>query len=463
MLCIKNMQNVIKICLAIFILFIVPCILWAKPILNIKTWRSDNGIPVYFVAARQNPMLDIEVLVDAGSKDDGAKFGVASLVSAMLDQGAGDMSVNQIAASFANIGAIYGADTNKDTANISLRTLTQKAYLAKAIKLFNLVITKPTFPEPELTRLKNQTKAALTLQKQNPANVAMLTFYKTLYENLPYAHNELGTVNTINDITKNDVNKFYKHFYTTQNIKVIMVGDLSLQAAHDVANKVTVGIPTKKLSDSIRACGEHAKTESYDAIAQDVTSYTKPTSSHDQIQKVNFPGTQSYIVLGTKGIKHSNPNYFPLVLGNHILGGGILVSRLFNNIREQEGLSYSIGSRFIILKNRGPFLISLQTKNTTVPKAMKITHKVLNDFIRNGPTAKELKGAKKNILGSFALSFAGNTKILAALRLLAIYDLPIDYFSQYQANINGVTTAQIKDAFQQVLGSQRFITVIVGS
>jgi zinc protease len=189
---------------------------------------------------------------------------------------------------------------------------------------------------------------------------------------------------------------------------------------------------------------------------------TQPVTQN-LVKHIAYPGTQSYIRLGCIGINFDKKNYFPILIGNHILGGGLLVSRLFNEVRQKHGLSYSVKSKFILLKNRGPFIILLQTKNKSRNQALEITKKVLNDFVKKGPTPQELQDTKKFLHGSFALQRASNAKITNLLSMMAFYKLPLDYLDTYKQNINAVTAEQIKKTFQEIIGRQKLVIVSVGN
>ena len=161
-------------------------------------------------------------------------------------------------------------------------------------------------------------------------------------------------------------------------------------------------------------------------------------------------------------MRRGDPDYFTLYVGNHILGGSGLVSRMSKEIREKRGLSYSASSYFSPMEQNGPYLLSLQTRNDQTDAALAVLRDTLKEFIKDGPTDAELEAAKKNITGGFALRVDSNSKILDYLVVIGFYGLPLDYLDTFNANIMAVTREQIVDAFRRRVSPDSMATVIVG-
>ena len=182
-----------------------------------------------------------------------------------------------------------------------------------------------------------------------------------------------------------------------------------------------------------------------------------------EIKRIPHPATQSHIQLAYPGLRRSDPDYFPLLVGNHILGGGGFVSRLMEEIRQQRGLAYGVYSFFSPYKEQGPFQIGLQTKKEQSEEAFALTQKVLKDFVNAGPTEEELIAAKQNIIGGFPLRIDSNSKILGYLAMIGFYNLPLTYLTDYLAAVETVTTEQIRQAFQRRIQPDGMVAVIVGA
>jgi len=424
----------------IFLLFITNFVC-AKETPLIKHWQTNNAVAVYFVRTTQLPMLDVRMLFNAGSAQDEKLYGLANLTGMMLNEGTKKLNNNQIAEKFDDLGTQFGVHVNRDASIAGLRCLTKKAILLPSIELLHDIISQPVFLNKELKRIKRQILIEIAAQQQLPSVVATKTFYAALYKDFPYAHAVIGNKKTIASIDRSDVIKFYQQHYTAKNAILVLVGNISQVTAKALANKITADLPSGK---TIK------KLSPPSPVTEDLT------------KQIKFPGTQSYIRIGCLGLNYNDPHLFPILVGNYILGAGVLVSRLFTEIRQKYGLSYSVKSKFIALKNRGPFLMLLQTKNRSTQQALELTKSVLNKFIQNGPTKKELLDAKKFLLGNFALQLDSNAKIANTISIITFYNLPLNYLDTYKKNIRAVTMQGVKKAFQTIIGKQKLVTILVG-
>jgi zinc protease len=158
-----------------------------------------------------------------------------------------------------------------------------------------------------------------------------------------------------------------------------------------------------------------------------------------------------------------DPDHFALTVGNYVLGGGGFASRLMQQVREKRGLTYGVSSYFNPMAQAGPFQIGLQTKKEQASEALKVTRDTMAEFLRDGPTAAELKGAKDNLIGGFSLRIDSNKKILENIAAIGFYQLPLDYLDTWTAKVAAVTTAQVKDAFNRKLQMDKLSTVVVGA
>jgi zinc protease len=167
--------------------------------------------------------------------------------------------------------------------------------------------------------------------------------------------------------------------------------------------------------------------------------------------------------MGAPGMARKDPDYFPLYVGNHILGGGGFVSRLMDEIREKRGLAYSVYSYFIPMKLPGAYQIGLQTKKNQADEALKLVRATLREFIDKGVTKKELQASKQNIIGGFPLRIDSNKKIVDYLSVIGFYELPLTYLDDFVGNIDRVTIAQIRAAYKRRVNSDAMAVVIVGA
>ncbi|WP_031433107.1 M16 family metallopeptidase [Methylomarinum vadi] len=408
---------------------------------NIEHWQTPRGSRVYYVHTEGLPLADIRVTFDAGSARDGYQYGLASITSAMLDTGAGEWNADQIAERFESVGAQFGTGASIDMAWLSLRTLTDKPLFDKAVATLRTILADPSFDEADFQRKKNRTLAALKHREESPGAVAEIAFYKALYQDHPYGHPSEGMVETVAGFTVDDLRQFFRRYYVAANAMVVIVGDLERAQAERLAESLLSGL----------ADGEKPEP---------IPEITMPSKGHTR--HIRFPSTQTHVLSGLPGSYRKDPDYFTLYVGNHILGGSGLVSKLFEEVREKRGLAYSAYSYFSPLYRPGPFTMGLQTRNDQTGKALKIMKRTLTDFIENGPSEKELEAAKKNITGGFVLRFDTNRKLTEYVNMIGFYRLPLDYLETFPNKVQAVTAAQIKDAFQRRVNPKLLQTITVG-
>nr|WP_230371429.1 insulinase family protein [Paludibacterium denitrificans] len=169
------------------------------------------------------------------------------------------------------------------------------------------------------------------------------------------------------------------------------------------------------------------------------------------------------MAVGMAVLKRDDPDYFPLVVGNYILGGGGFDSRLMKEVRDQRGLTYGVSSEFEPLQQAGPFTISLSTRNEQAAQALQVVRQTLQHYVQDGPTAAELEQAKANIIGSFPLRFDSNRKLLSYLALIGQYQLPLTYLDDYVRQVKSVTVQQVHEARQRRVNPAALHTVVVGA
>jgi zinc protease len=427
--------------LIIFVLFglIGERFSWAIP--TIQSWQTANGVPVYFVPAPELPMVDVEVVFDAGSARDGDKSGLAMLTNSLLSEGAGGHSADQIAEHFDNLGAQLSYSVDRDMATISLRSLTDTELLQPALEMLAVLITQPDFETSTFERVRQQTLAGLKYQQQSPDAIAEKAFYQAVFAKHPYATLADGTPESVAKLSPADLKAFHSRYYVANNALVAITGALERQAAEKLANTLV-----KQLVK-----GEKAP------VLPPVKPLTEAKTLH-----IDHPSTQTHLIIGQPGTARKDPDYFTLYVGNYILGDNGLVSRLAKAVREERGLAYSVYSYFLPLKETGPFVAALETRNEQAQQALQVVQSTLHDFVEFGPSATELKEAKQGITGSFPLRIKSNSNIIGYLAVIGFYQLPLDYLPTFNQKIEAVTLENIKTVFQQRLQLDKLVTVTVG-
>lgn len=424
---------------ALLIIFLSPCALAS---LSIQYWETSSGARVYFVENRDLPILDVSVEFAAGSSmDTPGKSGRANLVQHLLSLGAGGLSEDQIATTLADVGAQLKSQFDRDRAGVSLRVLSSIKERTQALDVFARIIQQPEFPKDIVTREKTRIIASIKESSTKPDYIGDRELMKMLYGQHPYGLNEAGEIETLSRLQREDLIAFYRSHYVAKNAIIAMIGDVTRQEAAAIAERLTEKLPAKDAETTISVV----------AI---------PPAG---VKRIPHPAAQSHIQLAYPGLRRNDPDYFPLLVGNHILGGGGFVSRLMEEVRQQRGLAYSVYSFFSPYQEQGPFLVGLQTKKEQSEDAFALVQQVLKNFVENGPTEEELVAAKQNIIGGFPLRIDSNNKILGFLSVIGFYQLPLTFLTDYLVAVEAVTIEQIRQAFQRRIQPDGMVAVIVGA
>ncbi len=413
----------------------------AHAALPIEHWTTSSGARVYFVRADTIPMLDVRVDFDAGARlDPAGKTGLASLTNAMLARGIDEANEAQIAERFARVGAQRGGGASDDRAGVTLRTLTGRQQSDGAIDLLAAIIARPTFPESVLGRERQRVVQSIRESETKPETIAQKTFDALLYDTHPYGKH--ATPESIEAITRDDLVAFHRGHYGAKRAVVSMIGAVDRSRAEEIAERLVRHLPA---GDAPIAVPE------------------VPAPARADERRIDHPASQSHIRIGQPAIARGDPDYFPLLVGNYVLGGGGFVSRLYEEVREKRGLAYSVYSYFSPMLQAGPFTIGLQTQKEQTEVALGVVRDTLVKFLREGPTDAELEAAKSNLVGGFALRIDSNAKILDNLAVIGFYRLPLDYLDRWPDRVAAVTLEQVRDAFARRLDIERMDTVVVGA
>lgn len=420
----------------------------AQASLKIQTWPLANGARVLFVENHSIPIVDASIEFDAGSRrDPEGKAGTAALTNAMLARGLAPaespsaepaMTEAQISDAFADTAAQRGGGAGADRAGASLRTLSSRSEREAAVALVARILAQPSFPDDILSRDRARVIASIREEETKPESIGSKAFWRSLYGAHPYARQQ--SVESVQAITRDDLVQFHRRHYVANRAVIAIIGDLSRADADAMAQQLTVRLPQGEALPPLPAVAEGTPKQEY----------------------IVHPASQAHVTIGMPALARGDKDFFALTVGNYVLGGGGFVSRLTYEVREKRGLSYSAYSYFSPMAQEGPFQAGLQTKKEQTDEALKVLRDTLASFLRDGPTAEEIKAAKDNLIGGFALRIDNNRKILDNIAVIGFYGLPLDYLDTWTANIAKVTAADIRNAFNRKVALDRLTTVVVG-
>jgi zinc protease len=417
----------------------------------IQQWTQPGGARVYLVESPSIAMLDVQVDFDAGSRrDPAAKAGLAGVTASLLEKGVAArngqpaLDENALGEAWADLGAQFGSGAGADRMSFSLRTLTEPDLLDKAVALAARQIGEPSFPDGVWQRDRQKMGASLRESYTRPATVAGRAYSKAVYGTHPYGYET--TEASLARISTSDMEAFYAAGVVACRARISMVGAVTRAQANTIAQRLLARLPQVPCSS---------------LPAPPAVPEVAPLAEATQTV-IPFNSAQAQVLMGQPGYKRSDPAFFPMLVGNYILGGGGFVSRLSNEVREKRGLTYSVSSYFSPGLHAGAFTVGLQTRPDQVGQALELTRRVVREFVAEGPTEAELKAAKDNLIGGFALLIDSNRKLLGNIANIAWNDLPLDYLDTWTEQVNKVSAADVKAAFAQKLQPSKMVTVVLG-
>ena len=431
----------------------------AMAAIAIEHWTQANGAEVFLVQSHAIPMVDVQIDFDAGGRRDPPdQAGLAQVTASLSGMGVlADASKNEAALdenalgeAWADLGANFGAHSSSDRMSFALRSLTYPDLLSKVMTLAARQLAAPAFA-PEIWQRERETlSAAIKEANTRPATLAEHAFEHAVFGQHPYGYEM--TEASLKRIEVSHMATLYRQLILPCRARVSVVGALTRSQADALVEQLLSRLPDASAGlAGLATCPTLPPVAEVAALteAKDIT--------------IEFDSAQAHVLIGQPGYKRNDPDFFAMMVGNYILGGGGFVSRLTTEVREKRGLSYSVDSRFSPGLHAGEFTIGLQTRPDQAHAALQVSREVLANFVANGPTEEELVAAKKNLLGGFALRLDSNKKLSDNLTNIAWNRLPLNYLDTWTQQVDRVTVNDIKAAFARKLQPNKMVTVVLGA
>jgi zinc protease len=400
----------------------------------------DNGLRVIMVEHHELPIVAIEMLVKAGSVHESRdKPGLAHIVTQLLCEGTRTKDSLEISESIDFIGGSLSVDCEYDSSSVTTTALVK--HFDTILDLLSEVVRFPTFKAKEIELHRDKAITAILREKDNKASIAVRHFSEMLYGEHPYANPPIGTTKGLKVISRDEIIQFHKTHYLPNNSILTVVGDIDYEKTLDCVKK---------------AFGDWKR-----GAVSKPTLPTVPSIDGYKIRIVNKPDlTQTEIRLGHMGIARNDPDYFALMLLNHIFGRGP-ASRLYTKVRSEKGLTYGANSGFAARKLQGPFYIRTYSKNETAIETLQVVLDELKKLKSDGVTKKELASAKSFYVGHYPLSMETAAQIASKILVQEFYGLPEDYIDKYLDSVMAVSMEDIEGAIKRVLDPGNMVITLV--
>ncbi len=408
--------------------------------MKIQTIKSPGGIEAWLVEEHAVPMMALRFAFDGGSSQDPAgKEGLANFVTAMLDEGAGELSSREFQEREEDLSMRMSYEEAKDAFYGNFETLT--ANRDESAKLLKLALNKPRFEADAVDRIRQQLVAALVYAARDPDKVAQNEWYALAFKGHPYARPANGTEQTIATITHDDLDGYRKRVFAKDTLKVVAVGDIDADQLGRLLDEVFGDLPAK-------------------ADLAPVSKTSPVTGGKQEVIEMNVP--QSVAVFGLGAMPRRDPEFIPAFVLNQILGGGGFASKLMEEVREKRGLAYSVYTYVYPYQHASIFSGGVATRNDAMGQSLDVIRDELKKMADQGPSQEDLDNAKNYLIGSYPLRFDTNAKIATQLLGLKMDGFGPEYVENRNGMIAAVTLDDMKRVAKKLLETQNLIVTIVG-
>jgi zinc protease len=427
----------ISIAMAIAFVAAAPAV---APAAKIERIVTPGGIEIWHVRDETLPMVSMEFGFLGGSAQDPAdKSGLATMMAALLDEGAGDLDARAFKEQLEERAIELSFSAQRDTMRGSLKSLSE--HRDRAFDLLNLALTKPRFDESAIERIRAAMLAGIRRRATDPNQVGGERWFARAFPDHPYGRPQRGNLESVAGITADDLRSAHRNLYARSNLKVATIGAIEADEIAKLVDRGFAGLPE-----------EPNLTPVADIVPQG-------NGEHD-IVEMDVP--QTVITFGGLGLKRSDPDFVPAFVLNHILGGGSFSSRLYREVREKRGLAYSVYSTLSPLRHAGLFIGGVSTRNERAAESLSIILEQIRELAESGPTEDELAKTKSFLVGSFPLRFDTSAKIAQQLLEIQIEDLGIDYIDRRNDLIRAVTADDVRRAAGRFLTEASLLVTLVG-
>ncbi|WP_419903727.1 M16 family metallopeptidase [Kiloniella sp.] len=403
--------------------------------------ESAIGLNAWLVEDHSNPIISIKFAFSGGSSvDPEGKEGLANFVAATIDEGSGTLDSQAFQGKLSDLSISLSFDAGREYFTGELVTL--KRNHNEALQLLNQALTKPRFDQEPVERIRSQISLSLSRRVDDPGYKIQNTLRKLYYPNHVYGRPSDGTVESLADLSVADLKNYLQDNIALDNLTISAVGDVTADELGPMLDQAFSGIERK--AKPFRVTGANPKV-----------------SGGIVVIKEDIP--QSEVLMVQPGISRDDPDYYTAILVNQILGGGSFTSRLYQEIREKEGLAYSVGSYFSLLDQAPLLMASVATQNDRVADSIRIMREQWRLMSEEGPTEKELSEAKTYLTGSFPLSFTSTGRVANILLAMQLNELGINYLDHRNEYIDSVTLDDAKRVARELYNDDVLTVIIAGN
>ena len=404
----------------------------------IQTVTSPGGITAWLVESHDIPFTALEIRFRGGtSLDAPGKRGAVNLMTALIEEGAGDRDAQGFAAARDGLAAQFRFSSSRDDVGVSARFLTENR--DQALALLRSALVEPRFDPDAVERVRGQVLTNIRSEEKDGGAIADRLMAARNFGDHPYGSSGDGTVASVTALTRDDILAAHQGALARDRIYVAAAGDITAAELGVLLDDLLGGLP---------------------AVGAPMPGRAELLPKGGLVV-ADLPGPQSVVQFAQKGIKFEDPDYFAAVILNEILGGGRFGARLMTEVREKRGLTYGIGTGLASLDHAEWLVGQFESANGKVAEAIEVVRAEWAKIV-DGVTAEELDSAKTFLTGSYPLRFDGNAQIAGILVGMQMVGLSADYPASRNAKVEAVTLADVQRVAKSLFTPDDLFFVVVG-
>lgn len=401
--------------------------------------KNASDLDVWLVEDHRLPIINIEFAFIGGASLDGDQHGLAYLMAALLDEGAGDLDDQAFHKALDETATHLHFSATRDIINGSIKML--KKHKERAADLLNMAMFAPTFADDAVERVKAQIAASIRSASSNPSEIAAKKLMKLSFGDHVYGNLVKGSEETINTISQADLLQTSSQNFCSNHPYLVIVGDVNEAEAEQLITRIFAGRESS---------GEDANT----IPEADFAGIGKSITHHMDVP-------QAVVNFALPSIPQNDPDFMTLLVLNHILGGGGFSSRLMEEIREKRGLTYGIHTSLMPLKHGSLITGSAATSADKMPETIKILREEIVKMHDTSVTAEELKNAKTYLTGAYPLRFDTGAKIAHQLLSMQYFNFGVDFIDRRNDYVNKVSEQDVAKMATRLLDVNNMAQVVV--
>ncbi len=411
----------------------------ARAAVDIQEVTSPGGIKAWLVEDHNIPFTALEVRFRGGSSVEPMdKRGAVNLMTALIEEGTGDMDSVAFAEARDALAASFSFSSDQDTVSVSAQFLTENR--DKAVDLLRQAITAPRLDADAIERVRGQVLSNLRSSAKDPGDMAGKEFNRQAFGDHPYATAPEGTEESVTALTRDDLLAAHKATIARDRLYVAAAGDISAADLGRMLDQLFGGLPETGAPLAGRA----------------------PFNLTGGTTVIDYPGPQSVVLWGEQGMKRDDPDFFAATILNEVLGGSRFSARLMTEVREKRGLTYGIGTSLAAYDGAEVLAGQSQIPNAKVKDAIEVIKAEWAKLGRAGITAAELAATKTYLTGAYPLRFDGNGPLATIMVNMQLIGLPSDYPKTRNDKVNAVTLEDANRVAKALFVPENLRFIVVG-